>query len=192
MRWTARPSRVAGARLVQQAQGSRLHECQKRGPQAGHRFPRGVCADGSTRSAVSMRSPRVWCLLTNDGDFAHAVAHPRFGVAKTYAVLVQGRITRENAEKARGGVWLAEGRTGGARIRVERRGRDRTYLKVQIREGRNREVRRIFARLGHPVISLKRVRIGFLTLHGLGVGKHRFLTRKEISDLLAQAKKGEE
>ena len=130
-------------------------------------------------------------LLTNDGDFAQAVSHPRYGIDKTYAVLVRGRVSRENAEKARGGVWLAEGRTGGARIRIERTGRDRTYLKLQIHEGKNREVRRIFARLGHSVISLKRVRIGSLTLHGLGVGKHRFLTRKEVADLLKQAKKAE-
>jgi pseudouridine synthase len=128
-------------------------------------------------------------LLTNDGDFAQSVAHPRFGVSKTYAVLVRGRLTREEIKKVRGGVWLAEGRTGGARIRVERLGRDRTYLKVQIQEGKNREVRRVFARLGHPVISLKRVRIGSLTLHGLGVGKHRFLTRAEVGGLVAQPKK---
>ncbi len=130
-------------------------------------------------------------LLTNDGDFAQAVAHPRFGVTKTYAVLVRGRVSRANVEKARGGVWLAEGRTGGARIRIERTGRDRTYLKVQIQEGKNREIRRVFARLGFPVISLKRVRIGHLTLHGLGSGKHRFLTRAEVGDLVPQASKAE-
>ena len=131
-------------------------------------------------------------LLTNDGIFAQSVAHPSFGVSKTYAVLVRGRLTKTETKKVRGGVWLAEGRTGGARIRVERLGRDRTYLKVQIQEGKNREIRRVFARLGHPVLSLKRVRIGHLTLHGLGVGKHRFLTRAEVDDLVAQAKKAED
>jgi 23S rRNA pseudouridine2605 synthase len=126
-------------------------------------------------------------LLTNDGDFALRMTHPRFGVPKTYAVLARGRVGRETTSKARGGVWLAEGRTAGARIKIERAGPDRTYLKVEIREGRNREIRRVFARLGHPVISLKRVRIGGLTLHGLGEGRYRFLLPHEVKGLLAVA-----
>lgn len=123
-------------------------------------------------------------LLTNDGEFAQRVAHPRYELAKTYAVLLRGRVEDEQLHKARGGVWLAEGRTTGARIVVERRGRDRTYLKVSLREGRNREIRRIFAKLGFPVLSLKRVRIGQLTLHGLRSGRYRFLKREEVDDLL--------
>jgi len=129
-------------------------------------------------------------LVTNDGAFAQSMAHPSHGVPKTYAVLVRGRVGPDEIKKARGGVWLAEGRTGGADIRVERTSRDRTYLKVTIREGRNREIRRVFARLGFPVISLKRVRIGNLSLHGLGSGKYRFLSRDEIADLLNVAKSG--
>lgn len=129
-------------------------------------------------------------VLTNDGDLAQRLAHPSFGVPKTYAVLVRGRPEVEELEKARGGVWLAEGRTGGARIRIERRSRDRTYLKVTLREGRNREIRRVFARLGYPVLSLKRVRIGRLNLHGLKTGSHRFLRPAEVTDLLEAAKEG--
>ncbi len=124
-------------------------------------------------------------LVTNDGDFALHVAHPRYGLAKTYAVLVSGRVEEEALGKARGGVWLSEGRTGGAKIVVEKRGRDRSYLKVSIKEGRNREIRRIFAQLGHPVISLKRVRIGPLSLHGLGEGRWRFLHRDEVASVMA-------
>jgi len=127
-------------------------------------------------------------LLTNDGEFANIVAHPRHSVPKTYAVLVRGRMTEAQLQKARGGVWLAEGRTGGAGIRVDRTSRDRTYLKVTIREGRNREIRRVFARLGHNVISLKRVRIGTLSLHGLKPGAHRFLSAAEVSGLLRLAR----
>ncbi len=124
-------------------------------------------------------------LLTNDGDFAQRVAHPSFGLAKTYAVLVQGRVEPEVVQKAQGGVWLSDGKTSGSRVVVERRGRDRTYMKVSIREGRNREIRRVFSQLGHPVISLKRVRIGKLSLHGLGQGRYRFLKKDEVHDLLA-------
>lgn len=127
-------------------------------------------------------------LVTNDGDFAQAVSHPSHGVPKTYAVLVRGKVSTGDITKARGGVWLSEGRTGGARIVVERRGRDRTYLKVTLREGRNREIRRVFARLGYSVMSLKRVRIGPLSLHGLGAGKWRFLDRREVDEVLRTAR----
>lgn len=126
-------------------------------------------------------------LLTNDGDFALRMTHPRYGVPKTYAVLARGRVGRETVDKARGGVWLSEGRTAPARIRIERAGPERTYLKVELREGRNREIRRVLARLGHPVISLKRVRIGNLSLHGLGEGRWRFLLPGEVRGLLAEA-----
>jgi 23S rRNA pseudouridine2605 synthase len=129
-------------------------------------------------------------LLTNDGEFAQKLAHPRYGVPKTYAVLVRGRPEPEHLEKARGGVWLAEGRTGRTQIRVERRGRDRSYLKITLREGRNREIRRVFARLGYPVLALKRVRIGALSLHGLKPGAHRFLRPDEVRGLLASAQEG--
>ena len=127
-------------------------------------------------------------LLTNDGDLAQAVSHPSRGVPKTYAVLVRGVLSREDFEKARKGIWLSEGRTAGARISIQRRGRDRTYLKVTIREGKNREIRRVFARLGYTVLLLKRVRIGDLTLHGLGAGKFRFLKPREVVELLALSK----
>ena len=127
-------------------------------------------------------------LLTNDGDFAQQMAHPKYGVPKTYAVLVRGSVDPRAVTKVRGGVWLSEGRTSGARVRIERRGRDRTYLKVTIREGKNREVRRVFAKLGNPVLMLKRVRIGGLNLHGLRSGKHRFLRPEEIVELRRMAK----
>lgn len=123
-------------------------------------------------------------LLTNDGDFAQAVAHPKHGVSKTYALLVRGTVSAEDAMKARGGVWLSEGRTSGARVLIERRGRDRTYMKVILQGGRNRELRRVFAKLGYPVISLKRIRIGNINLHGLGIGKSRFLRPDEVKELL--------
>jgi pseudouridine synthase len=128
-------------------------------------------------------------VLTNDGDFALQMTHPRYGVPKTYAVVLRGSVDAPALKKARGGVWLAEGPTTGMQIKVERRGPDRTFLKVVLREGRNREIRRVFAKLGHPVLSLKRVRIGELTLHGLGEGEHRFLGLGEVRELLAAARR---
>ena len=126
-------------------------------------------------------------LLTNDGRFANTVAHPSHGVWKTYAVLVKGQLESADLEKLQGGVWLSDGRTSGFRIQIVRRGRDRTYCKVSLREGRNREIRRAFARRGHNVLSLKRIRIGHLNLHGLGRGRWRYLQRAEIETLLADA-----
>ncbi|MBL8756283.1 MAG: rRNA pseudouridine synthase [Planctomycetes bacterium] len=122
-------------------------------------------------------------LLTNDGSFALEMTHPRFGVPKLYAVLVRGRIEQSDIDKARGGVWLAEGPTAGMNIRVERTGKDRTFMKVMLREGKNREIRRVFAKLGYPVLELKRIRIGELTLHGLSPGKWRFLQKHEVAEL---------
>ena len=127
-------------------------------------------------------------LLTNDGSFALEMTHPRYGVPKLYAVLVRGRIEQHDIDKARGGVWLAEGPTTGMNIKVERTGKDRTYMKVTLREGKNREIRRVFAKLGYPVIELKRIRIGELNLHGLSPGEYRFLQRHEIDALRATAR----
>ncbi|MFN9304945.1 MAG: pseudouridine synthase [Planctomycetota bacterium] len=127
-------------------------------------------------------------LLTNDGSFALEMTHPRYGVPKLYAVLVRGRIEQQDVDKARGGVWLAEGPTTGMNVKVERTGKDRTYLKVTLREGKNREIRRVFAKLGYPVIELKRIRIGELNLHGLSPGEYRFLQRHEVEALRATAR----
>jgi 23S rRNA pseudouridine2605 synthase len=122
-------------------------------------------------------------LLTNDGAFALEMTHPRYGVPKLYVVLVQGRIEQRDIDKARGGVWLAEGPTTGMNVKVERLGKDRTYMRVTLREGKNREIRRVFAKLGHNVISLKRVRIGELDLRGLHTGEWRFLQPNEVQRL---------
>lgn len=127
-------------------------------------------------------------LLTNDGSFALEMTHPRYGVPKLYAVLVRGRVEQHDVDKARGGVWLAEGPTSGMNVKVERTGKDRTYMKVTLREGKNREIRRVFAKLGYPVIELKRIRIGELNLHGLSPGEYRFLQKHEVDALRATAR----
>jgi 23S rRNA pseudouridine2605 synthase len=123
-------------------------------------------------------------LLTNDGDFAQRLTHPRYGVPKTYSVLVRGRIGQKEIEKARGGVWLSEGPTQGMQVKVERAGNERSSIKVVLHEGKNREIRRVFAKLDLPVLELKRIRIGELNLHGLKPGDWRFLLAHEIKELL--------
>ncbi len=122
-------------------------------------------------------------LLTNDGAFAQEMTHPRYGVPKVYSVQVRGRVEEAKLTKARSGVWLAEGPTAGMQVKVERLAKDRTYLKVTLREGKNREIRRVFAKLGYPVIELKRIRIGELSLHGLREAAWRFVQLDEVQRL---------
>lgn len=122
-------------------------------------------------------------MVTNDGAFAQEMTHPRYGVGKLYSIVVRGRIEDKDLTKARGGVWLSEGPTAGMEIKIDRLAKERTFLKVTLREGKNREIRRVFAKLGYPVTSLKRIRIGPLTLHGLREGKWRFLQLDEVAKL---------
>jgi 23S rRNA pseudouridine2605 synthase len=124
-------------------------------------------------------------LITSDGEFAQRIAHPRHGVTKTYRVRLQGKIPDEAVQKLREGVYLSEGKTGGARILVQRRTPKSSTLVVTIKEGKNREVRRVFARVGFNVIDLVRTDIGPLTHRGLRPGKWRALSREEVEALLA-------
>jgi len=131
-------------------------------------------------------------VLTNDGDFAHRVMHPRYGVPKTYVAKLDGRIDDGSLARLREGVHLAEGRTGRARAVVLRRTPTASTVQVTLQEGRNREVRRIFAKLGWKVTSLRRTRIGRLTDRRLKVGRWRPLTREEVDDLLYLARAPED
>ncbi len=124
-------------------------------------------------------------LMTNDGELAQRLTHPRYGMPKTYRAEVGGRIEPADVEKLRKGIWLSEGKTGPARVRIVRRGHRQSLLEMTLREGRNRQVRRMLARLGHPVRRLSRTRMGRLSIHGLGAGKYRPLSREEVAYLQA-------
>jgi 23S rRNA pseudouridine2605 synthase len=123
-------------------------------------------------------------LITNDGEFAQRVMHPRYGVEKTYEVEVFGRIEDGALASVRAGVHLSEGRTAGARVLVKDRRNDASRLTVSIREGMNREIRRAFARVGHKVLHLRRVRIGPISDRGLKPGRWRELAAEEVRSLL--------
>ncbi len=122
-------------------------------------------------------------ILTNDSELANRLTHPKYEVAKTYVVRVKGEITSEQIEKLKKGVWLAEGRTGGASVKILTRRHTESLLEITIRQGLNRQVRRMLAKVGLPVKSLTRTRIGGLTARGLGIGKFRALTRDEVTYL---------
>ena len=138
-------------------------------------------------------------LLTNDGELTNQLTHPRYGVAKTYRAIVDGFIPPPVVEELQRGVWLADPktgkgfRTGRSRIKVVKRLHDKSILEITIKEGRNRQVRRMLAKLGHKVRDLTRIRMGPLTLHGLNPGDVRTLTGREIRELklLAQRREGE-
>lgn len=122
-------------------------------------------------------------ILTNDGELAERLAHPRYGVEKTYVAEIHGRLSPEDVTRLKRGVWLAEGRTGPARIKILRKGHERSLLEIAIHEGKNRQVRRMLAQLGHPVRKLTRTGIGPLGIRGLKPGNYRPLSREEVRKL---------
>lgn len=122
-------------------------------------------------------------VLTNDSELTNRLTHPRYKVAKTYIARVAGRVESEAVQKLKKGIWLAEGRTGQATVKVLKRGHSESLLEIIIHQGLNRQVRRMLAGVGLRVQSLKRTRIGPLRLEGLGVGKYRPLTKAEAASL---------
>lgn len=122
-------------------------------------------------------------LVTNDGDLANRLTHPRYGVRKTYRVMVIGHPTEETLARIRRGVHLAEGLARAEEIHVHSRGKQGAILEMVLREGQNREIRRVLARLGHKVLRLVRMAIGPVRLGSLPSGATRPLTRDEIAAL---------
>ena len=130
-------------------------------------------------------------LLTNDGELTNQLTHPRFGVPKTYRAIVEGHVAPHTVQELEQGVWLADPKsgqgfkTGRSHIKVVKRLRERSVLEITIREGRNRQVRRVLAKLGHKVRDLTRVKMGPLTLDRLEPGQFRQLTPREVKELKA-------
>lgn len=124
--------------------------------------------------------------LTNDGDFSNRITHPRNKIEKTYLARVKGGIiSKDTLKNIRNGVVLDDGKTAPAKVYIEDVYNDNTTLvKITIREGKNRQVRRMFEAVGHPVTDLKRVEVGGISLGNLPYGKWRHLSRTEISKLL--------
>ena len=122
-------------------------------------------------------------LVTNDGDLANHLTHPRFGVEKKYHVQVVGHPNRESLQALTDGVYLAEGRAKATSAKYLKRSKDTSWIEVILQEGRNREIRRLLAKIGHKVLTLRRVSIGTLRLGELPVGAHRELTAIELRAL---------
>jgi 23S rRNA pseudouridine2605 synthase len=122
-------------------------------------------------------------LLTNDGDLANRLMHPRFGVDKTYQVQVAGIPTAEDIQQLLKGVWLSDGHVRARQVKREKRQGDSTWLRIVLNEGKNREIRRMLARLGHKVLRLRRVALGPVRLGTLLPGKARRVTKPELDAL---------
>ena len=120
-------------------------------------------------------------LLTNDGELTELLTHPRYGVPKTYVVEIDGQLTADQIAKLTKGVYIDGKLTRGARVKSLRKGPKQSLLEITLTEGRNREIRRMLARIGHKVRKLKRVAIGPITNKGLKIGSYRQLNRTEIT-----------
>jgi 23S rRNA pseudouridine2605 synthase len=128
-------------------------------------------------------------ILTNDGDLANRLAHPRFGVEKLYRALVAGLPSPETLAKLTEGIWLSDGKVRAKRARIVGRQGHATQLELVLAEGKKREIRRMLSKLGHKVMSLNRIAVGPIGLRGLPTGECRPLSRHEV-DLLRQAASG--
>jgi 23S rRNA pseudouridine2605 synthase len=129
-------------------------------------------------------------LLTNDGDLAYRLMHPRFGVEKTYLVQVVGHPTADDMRQLLKGVWLAEGHVKARQVKRLKSQGDSTWLRIVLSEGKNREIRRMLARLGHKVLRLRRTALGPVQLQTLASGKSRRLTPEELAALQKAVERG--
>lgn len=142
-------------------------------PLPGHLYPVGRLDKQSTGLI----------LMTNDGDLAHKLTHPRYGHEKTYRVNVEGRIPPEALESWRKGVFLDGKKTAPVKITVLRQEVTFTLLELVMREGRKRQIRRIANMLGHPVKHLVRLKIGPIDLGTMKLGEWRHLRPQEVHAL---------
>lgn len=122
-------------------------------------------------------------LFTTDGEIAHRLLHPSRHVEKVYRALIDGRATEAELDRLRDGIALDDGLTAPARVRSLRSSGTTTYVEIAIREGRKRQVRRMFSKIRHPVVELHRVTFGPVGIEGLSRGAWRHLTADEVEAL---------
>ena len=134
-------------------------------------------------------SSRGLLLLTDDGDLTQKLTHPSYGVPKTYRVSCDGEVTPDVIDKLQEGVFLVDRERGGGaktlptHVKIVRRNRDSSVLEMVLKEGKNRQIRRVLAGLGHKVRDLKRTRLGPLQLRQLPEAASRLLTPRELAEL---------
>lgn len=122
-------------------------------------------------------------ILTNDGELAHRLAHPRFEVEKVYRVRVKGTVRTETTVRLTAGLRLEDGFAAADHVRILDADRHASLLRIVLHEGRKREVKRLCAAVGHPVIELQRVSVGNVSVDDLRPGEWRPLSNSELADL---------
>ena len=127
-------------------------------------------------------------LLTNDGAFAEQLAHPRFEVPKKYQVQVAGEVEPDLPRRLQKGIHIAEGVVQADEVKIKSRHALSSVLEIVLREGKNREIRRMLARIGHKVLTLRRIAIGPVKLGGMAPGEYRLLTKQEVASLYSAGK----
>lgn len=128
-------------------------------------------------------------LLTNDGNLTYKITHPSNNVIKKYIAIVEGVPNKIELQKLREGLYLNGRKTSKAKIKILKRFDDDSIIEVQITEGRNRQVKRMFEAINHPVKKLKRIAIGDIEMGDLQVGNYRFLNEEEVKYLKSLGKK---
>ena len=129
-------------------------------------------------------------IMTNDGELAHKLAHPKFGVSKTYLARVQGQVDASIIHKLLSGFELEDGFIKADKAKLVQTALDESLIELVLHSGRNRIVRRMFDHLGHPVVGLVRKQFGSVQLGPLRVGKIRELSKLEVGALLKAAEGG--
>jgi 23S rRNA pseudouridine2605 synthase len=122
-------------------------------------------------------------LMTNDGELANSLMHPRYEIEKTYLVLVAGKPTTTDLQTLLDGIWLSDGKVKAKSVKRIRSQGESTWLRIVLCEGKNREIRRMLAKLSHKVLQLKRIAIGPIQIDRLPKGKARKLTVVELEEL---------
>jgi 23S rRNA pseudouridine2605 synthase len=122
-------------------------------------------------------------IMTNDGELSYRITHPKHELGKTYRALVKGVISKEKLAKLRNGVDIGGFVTSKAKVQIIKGNQGSTVVEITIHEGKNRQVRKMFAKIGNPVQSLERIAIGTIRLGHLKEGHYRKLTKEEVEYL---------
>ena len=129
-------------------------------------------------------------ILTNDGELANAVTHPKKKIPKTYRVKINGSLEDADRQRLEKGIRLDDGMTLPAKVRIVNKLKSNSWISITICEGRNRQVRRMLERVGHPAIRLIRTKISGLELGALKPGEYRYMTSEEVTNLKEELKTG--
>lgn len=122
-------------------------------------------------------------ILTNDGELANMLTHPKHEMQKVYRVMIDGNLKEDDIKSFQAGIAIEDYKTAPAKVNVIETSKKDSIIEITIHEGRNRQIRKMFEMLGYVVLRLKRIAIGSISIEGLEEGKWRYLSKKEIDAL---------